>query len=147
MKKIECLGMYFNEMSIDEDEMPAQDITINKDVLDRSSGNIIGCFKFDIDNRSKLVFSVELDDRIVDNFGTNLPYQEHSGIYDTVLFHYPNSARANKAGMHRVHVEFGLIDGIVESKEGLINWGPVEAKGSVDFVIRLTPGADPSPYE
>jgi hypothetical protein len=136
--KVECLGMYFNETSIDEDEEPSIDLTIKKDELDRSSGNIIGRFQFDIESRTKLVFTVTLDGRKVDDFGTNLPYFEKSGMYDTVLFHYPNSARANKPGMHRVHVECGLIDHIVESSDKM-KWFPAEAKSVADFVIRLLP--------
>lgn len=137
--EVDCLGMYFNETSIDEDENPSIDLTIKKDELDRSSGNIVGRFQFEIENRTKLVFTVTLDGRKVDDFGTNLPYMEHSGIYDTVLFHYPNSARAMKPGIHRVHVECGLIDGIVESKEGLVDWKPAQAKSVADFIIRLLP--------
>ncbi|MFA5306110.1 MAG: hypothetical protein WC365_01535 [Candidatus Babeliales bacterium] len=136
--EVKCLGMYFNETSIDEDEEPSIDLTIKKYDLDRSSGFIIGRFKFDIESRSKLVFSVTLDGKKVDDYGTNLPYFEKSGIYDTTLFHYPNSARANKPGIHRVHVECGLIDKIVESSDRM-KWYPAKAKSVADFVIRLLP--------
>lgn len=137
--KIECMGMYFNESSIDEDELPATELTIEKDVLDRSSGYIIGRFAFEIESRSKIVFEVTVDGRKVDDYGTNLPYMETSGNYDTTLFKYPNSAKANKNGKHKVHVKYGLIAGVVESQEGLIEWGDIQAIGEADFIINLLP--------
>lgn len=137
--KVICEGMFFNESSIDEDESPVTELTIEKDVLDRSSGFIVGRFNFDIENRSKIVFEVKVDGRKINDYGTNLPYMESSGKYDTTLFKYPNSAKANRDGKHKVHVKAGLIDGIVESQEGLIEWGSIQAISEVDFVINLLP--------
>jgi len=132
-------GMFFNENQITKDDEPQMLLEIEKDVLDRSSGFIIGRFAFEIEARSKIVFEVTLDGVKIDDFGTNLPYMETSGVYDTTLFKYPNSARANKDGVHKVHVKAGLITGIVESQADLIEWKAVEATSESLFFIKLLP--------
>jgi hypothetical protein len=132
-------GMFFNENQITKDDEPQILLEIEKDVLDRSSGYIIGRFLFNIASCSKIVFEVTLDGVKIDDFGTNLPYMETSGIYDTTLFKYPNSARANKDGIHRVYVKAGLITGIVESQEDLIEWDAIENTSESLFFIKLLP--------
>jgi hypothetical protein len=132
-------GMFFNENQITKDDEPQILLEIEKDVLDRSSGYIIGRFLFNIASRSKIVFEVTLDGVKIDDFGTNLPYMETSGIYDTTLFKYPNSARANKDGIHRVYVKAGLITGIVESQKDLIEWDAIENTCESLFFIKLLP--------
>lgn len=135
---IELLGMFFNEVSIESDEEPQKKLVINKYNLDRSSKNIIGRFKYEINSRTKLIFNVSVDGVMVNEYGTNLPYETNAGNYDTVLFRYPNSAKANKDGLHKVHVEFGMIPNIVESSYKVV-WDDVVAPGEADFEIELTP--------
>ena len=135
--KLEVEGMFFNESEITKDEEPAIFLEIEKDVLDRSSGFIIGRFKFEIQNRAKIVFEVFVDGVKVDDYGTNLPYMEKSGVYDTTLFRWPNSAKANRDGMHSVQVKAGLITGIVEKELGMITWGKVKAVTSEVFRVNL----------
>ena len=119
----------------------AEELVIEKDVLDRSSGQIIGRFNYDTDARAKLVFTVSLDGKVLDEYGTGLPYNTGWGSYDTVLFRYPNGAKQNKDGVHKVHVEYALITGIAESQLGLLEWGKFteSSKGTADFTIRLLP--------
>lgn len=137
---LNVLGLFFNEYGgITKDMEPQPYIAIKKDVLDRSSGFIIGRFGFEIQNRAKIVFEVYVDGVKVDDFGTNLPYMESSGVYDTVLFKYPNSVKAMRDGNHTIHVQAGLITGIVEKELGLIEWGKVKAHTAADFTIKLLP--------
>lgn len=143
---LEIQGIFFNESEITKDEEPMEKLVIEKDVLDRSSGFIIGRFGFAIQNRAKIVFEVTVDGKKVDDFGTNLPYMENGGVYDTTLFKYPNSAKANKDGAHKVHIRAGLITGIVEGNTkgrneglGLTKWGEVKAIVEKDFVVELLP--------
>jgi hypothetical protein len=136
-------GMFFDDWAgwTEEDE-PEQALTIEKDVLDRSSGYIIGRFSFDIAARAKIVFRASLDGKVIDDYGTGLPYGIGEGEYDTTLFNYndvPNTAKANKDGPHKVHVEYALITGITESQLGLLEWGELKSKGTADFVITLLP--------
>jgi hypothetical protein len=136
-------GMFFDDWSgwTEEDE-PEQALTIEKDVLDRSSGYIIGRFSFDIAARAKIVFRASLDGKVIDDYGTGLPYGIGEGDYDTTLFNYndvPNTAKANKDGVHKVHVDYALITGIAESQLGLLEWGEMTAKGTADFTITLLP--------
>jgi len=140
--KITCEGIYFNKSSIASDDEPFTNLVIEKDVLDRSSGNIIARFDFEIESKSKLVFEVFFDGIKLDEYGTNLPYMETSGKYDTVLFRYPNSAKANRAGVHKIHVKCGLISGIVEASE-ITEWKEVEAISEADFYIKLNPNKAP----
>ncbi|MGB9176490.1 MAG: hypothetical protein WCB46_07120 [Methanoregula sp.] len=136
---IEVEGMFFNKNQIAKEDEPQKELVIKKDVLDRSTSYILGRFKFDIQNRAKIVFEVDIDGRKIDGFGTNLPYQEKSGVYDTTLFKYPNWTKANSDGTHKVHVKAGLITGIAESQLGLITWGKVKAITEADFTIKLLP--------
>lgn len=136
--KVTCEGMYFNKRDGDyTNDDPETEMVIDKAVLDRSTGMFLGRFDFEIEQRTKLVFTVEFDGVKVDKYGTNLPYQETSGKYTTILFKYPNSAKANKKGDHKVRVKYGLISGIIESKEDLVNWKDAEAVGEATFVIKL----------
>jgi hypothetical protein len=139
MSAVELTGMYFNKPEIRLEDEPAQELVIEKDTLDRSSGHIIGRFEFKADARAKIVAKVFLDGKMIQEFGTNLPYETTTGTYDTVLFKYPNSARANTPGRHKVHVEYGMITGIAESQLGLLNWGKVKGATTADFLIRLLP--------
>lgn len=137
--KVEIEGLFFNEGQITKEDEPAVYLEVEKDVLDRSTGNFIGRFKFEIPARSKLVYQVFVDGEKVDGYGTNLPYMESSGVYDTILFRYPNSAKANKDGKHEVYVKAGVITAITESQIGLIDWGKVRGVTSETFVINLLP--------
>ena len=133
-------GMFFDQWAgYTEEDEPAEELTIEKDRLDRSSGFIIGRFSYIIDARAKIVFRVSVDGKVLNDYGTGLPYGIGEGEYDTTLFKYPNSARANKDGLHKVHVEYALITGIAESALGLIEWGKMTAKGTADFTITLLP--------
>jgi hypothetical protein len=88
------------------------------------------------------VFRVSLDGKVIDDYGTGLPYGIGEGDYDTTLFNYndvPNTAKANKDGVHKLHVDYALITGIAESALGLLEWGELKAKGSADFEIELLP--------
>lgn len=136
-QKLEVLGLYFNESEITKDEEPAQELVIPKDVLDRSSGFILGRFKFEIPARSKIVFEVFVDGIKIDDFGTNLPYMESSGVYDTTLFEWPGSNKANRDGNHRVEIKAGLITGIVEKELGMVVWGKVKAVTHAVFNVKL----------
>ena len=146
---LEIQGMFFNESEITKDEEPAEKLVIEKDVLDRSSGFIVGRFGFAVQNRAKIVFEVKVDGKRVDGYGTNLPYMENGGVYDCPLFNYndiENTASANKDGDHKIHVKAGLITGIVEGNTkgrneglGLVKWGKVKAIVEKDFVIELLP--------
>lgn len=136
---VELTGLYFNKPEIRAEDEPAQELVIEKDVLDRSSGMILCRYEFRADARAKIVSKVFLDGKFVQESGTNLPYDATTGIYDTVLFKYPNSARANVPGRHKVHVEYGMITGIVESSLGLLDWGKVRGATTADFLIRLLP--------
>lgn len=133
-------GMFFDQWAgwTEEDE-PAEELTIEKDRLDRSSGYIIGRFSYAIDARAKIVWQASLDGKVIDGYGTGLPYGIGEGEHDTVLFKYPGSAKANKDGVHKVHVDYALITGIAESQLGLLEWGELKAKGSADFEITLLP--------
>lgn len=133
-------GMFYDDWAgwTEEDE-PETEMTIEKDVLDRSSGFIIGRFSYAIDARAKIVFRVSVDGKVLNDYGTGLPYGIGEGEYDTTLFKYPNSAKANKDGKHPVHVEYALITGIAESALGLLEWGEMTAKGTADFTITLLP--------
>jgi hypothetical protein len=133
-------GMFFDQWEgFTEEDEPQEKLTIEKDVLDRSTGNIIGRFSYAIDARAKLVYQVSVDGKKVDGYGTGLPYGIGEGEYDTILFKYPNTAKANKDGIHKVHVEYALITGIAESQLGLLEWGKMTAKGTADFTITLLP--------
>jgi hypothetical protein len=136
---VELTGLYFNRKEIREEDEPAQELVIESDVLDRSSGMILGRFEYKADNRAKIVYKVFLDGKFIQESGTNLPYESTTGKYDTVLFKYPNSARANTPGRHKVHVEYGMIVGIVEKQLGLLDWGKIKGATSADFLIRLLP--------
>ena len=133
-------GMFFDDWAgwTEEDE-PQEKLTIPKDVLDRSSGYIIGRFSYDIAARAKIVFRVTLDGKVLNAYGTGLPYGIGEGEHDTTLFKYPGSAKANKDGVHKLHVDYALITGIAESALGLLEWGELKAKGSADFEIELLP--------
>jgi hypothetical protein len=133
-------GMFFDDWAgWTEEDLPEEELTIEKDTLDRSTGYIIGRFSYDVAARAKIVFRVSLDGKVLDDYGTGLPYGIGEGTYDTTLFKYPNSARANKDGPHKVHVEYALITGIAESQLGLLEWGELKAKGTADFTITLLP--------
>jgi hypothetical protein len=135
---VQCMGMFFNmQGGFRAEDVPATALTITKDVLDRSSGFIVGRFKADIKDRSKIVFGVTVDGVLVDGFGTNLPYVFTSGTYDTTLFKYPNTAAASTPGPHQVHVKVGLITGIVEKQLGLVVWDSVKGISEADFTITL----------
>lgn len=137
---VELEGMFFDQWAgYTEDDEPAQEMKIEKDRLDRSSGYFIGRFAYDIAARAKIVYTVTIDGKKVDDYGTNLPYASGTGTMDPTLFKYPNSARANKDGLHKVHVDYALITGIAESQLGLLEWGELKAKGSADFEITLLP--------
>ena len=140
---VDLEGMFFNQQGgFREEDEPKGVLEIRKDVLDRSSGYIIGRFQYEIAARAKIVYRVSVDGKMVDDYGTGLPYGSGIGYYDTVLFKYPNSARANKLGSHAVQVEYGLITGIAESALGLLDWGKVRAKGEANFIIKLLPRSD-----
>ena len=139
MSTVELTGLYFNRPEIRLEDEPAQELVIEKDILDRSSGMILGRFEFKADARAKIAAKVFLDGKLVQEFGTNLPYETTTGTYDTVLMKYPNSARANTPGRHKVHVEYGMITGIAESQLGLLNWGGIKGATTADFLIRLLP--------
>ncbi|MFA5348511.1 MAG: hypothetical protein WC294_11115 [Methanoregula sp.] len=138
-------GLFFNmQGGFREEDIPANNLTIKKDVLDRSSGFFEGRFQYDIDARAKVVFEVYMDGVPVDKdnnfkFGTGLPYNSGIGYMDPTLFKYPNTAKAGKAGAHKVHVYYGLITGIAESALGLLDWGKVHAQGDAVFTINLLP--------
>lgn len=134
--KIECEGIYFNEMSIESDKEPSQELTIEKYDLDRSSGQIIARFNYEIDSRSKLVFKVELDGVKVDDYGTNLPVVDESGNYDTTLFKWFNSAKANKLGKHKIKVTCGLIPNLVTESTDIV-WKEVQAISEANFIVTL----------
>ena len=137
---VELTGLFFNKQDgFRVEDIPAQELVIESDVLDRSSGMIIGRFEYKADARAKIVYRVFLDGKLIQEAGTNLPYESTTGIYDTVLFKYPNSARANIPGRHKVHVEYGMIVGITESQLGLLNWGTIKGATTADFLIRLLP--------
>ena len=136
---LEVQGMFFNKNQIAKEDEPQKELVIKKDVLDRSTGYIMGRFKFAIQNRAKIVFEVSLDGRVIEGYGTNLAYQESSGVYDTILFKYPNWAKANTDGPHKVHVKAGVITGIAEAQLGLVTWGKVKAITEADFTIKLLP--------
>jgi len=140
---VELTGLYFNKNEIREEDEPSQELVIEKDVLDRSSGMILGRFEFRADNRAKIVYKAYLDGKLIQEAGTNLPDETTTGYYDTVLFKYPNSARANRPGRHKVHVEYGMIVGIVESQIGLLDWGEIKGSTTADFQIRLLPRKNP----
>ena len=139
MSTVELTGLYFNRPEIRLEDEPAQELVIEKDILDRSSGMILGRFEFKADARAKIAAKVFLDGKLVQEFGTNLPYETTTGTYDTVLMKYPNSARANTPGRHKIHVEYGMITGIAESQLGLLNWGTIKGATTADFLIRLLP--------
>jgi len=141
--QVSLSGMFFNQNEIREEDEPVQALTIAKDTLDRSSGFIVGRFKYKIDARSKIIWQVAIDGRQLDGYGTGVPYGASEGIYDTPLFRYPGSARANKDGLHKVHVEYGLITGIAENALGLLDGGRVRSIGSADFTINLLPHTAP----
>ena len=143
---LEIQGMFFNEHQIAKDAEPSEMLVIEKDVLDRSSQFIIGRFGFAVQNRGKIVFEVFVDGKRVDGFGTNLPYVENGGVYDTTLFKYPNWVKANKDGIHKIHIKAGIITGIVDGNTkgkgeglGLKVWGQVKAVVEKDFIIELKP--------
>lgn len=134
--KINTLGIYFNENSIESDKEPSIELTIDKYDLDRSSGYIIARFNYEVETRSKLVFTVTIDGAKVDDYGTNLPAIEGSGDYDTTLFKYPGTAKANKIGKHVVKVKAGLIDGLVLESTAT-KWKEAQALSEATFVINL----------
>lgn len=137
--KIELTGLFFNKIEIRAEDEPAQELVIEKDVLDRSTGMIFGRFEYKVPARAKIVFTTYIDGKRVVEQGSNLPYGATEGYYDIPIFRYPNTAAANKDGKHKVHVEYGLITGITESQLGLLQWGNVKAATSADFLIRLLP--------
>jgi hypothetical protein len=134
--KVNTIGIFFNESSIESDKEPNTELTIEKYDLDRSSGFIIARFNYEVETRSKLVFTVTMDGKKVDDYGTNLPAIEGDGDYDTTLFKFPNSAWANKLGKHVIKVKAGLIDGLVEISEAT-KWKPAQAISEATFVINL----------
>lgn len=141
--QVSLSGIFFNQNEIREEDEPAQALSISKDTLDRSSGYIVGRFKYKVDTRAKIIWQVAIDGRQIDGYGTGTPYGSIEGIYDTTLFRYPGTARANKDGPHKVHVEYGLITGIAENALGLLDWGKVKSIGSSDFTITLLPHTVP----
>jgi hypothetical protein len=137
---VELEGLFFNMIDgFREEDEPEQAIEIEKDVLDRSSGYIVGRFRYKVAARAKIVFKVSFDGKVLGNFGSGVPYCSGEGTIDPTLFKYPNSAKANKPGVHKVKVEYGLITGISSSHVDLTTWGDVKAKGVADFTICLLP--------
>lgn len=136
---VKLTGLFFNRWEIREEDEPESGLTIPKDILDRSSGYIFGRFEYKVDARAKLVFRVTLDGKVIAEQGTGLPYGVFSGRYDTVLFRYPGTVRANKDGNHLLNVKYGLITGIAESALGLLEWGQVRTVNEADFTIKLLP--------
>ena len=134
---VKCVGLFFNESSIESDKEPSLELVISKDALDRSSGNIIARFEYNVESRSKLLFSVYLDGKQIDDYGTNFPFDSNGGFYDTVLFRYPNSAKANKLGTHKVRVICSIIPNIVESSEDLVDWKDATILSESNFLITL----------
>lgn len=137
--RIELTGLYFNKSEIRAEDEPAQELIIEKDVLDRSTGMIFGRFEYKVPARAKIVWMAYIDGKRIFEGGSNLPYGATEGYYDIPIFWYPNSAAANKDGKHKVHVEYGVITGITESQLGLLLWGKVKSATSADFLIRLLP--------
>jgi len=134
--KVICEGIYFNERSIESDKEPSKELTIEKYDLDRSSGFIIGRFDFATDAKTKLVFEVEMDGVKIFKGGSNLPFDKQTGKFDIPLFKYPNSAKANKVGKHKIKITYGVITNIAESSTET-EWDDVEDLQEADVVIIL----------
>lgn len=141
---VDLEGLFFNQQAgFTSDDVPKKELTIEKDVLDRSSQMFVGRFQYKIPARSKIVFRASLDGFTLDEedseFGTNLPYMSGEGYVDPVLIKYPSSARANRDGRHKLVVEYGVITGITESQIGLLTWGKLQATKVSEFTITLLP--------
>lgn len=136
--EVELEGMFFDEWGgWTEDSEPVQSLELKKEEFNRSTRNIIGRFNYKIDARAKIVYQVYLDGKLVEGYGTGLPYEKGEGSYETILFKYPNGAKNNKAGWHIVDISYALITGIAEKGLGLIDWGQLKSKKEVRFGIKL----------
>lgn len=141
---VELEGLFFDTWAgYTEDDEPETEMTIEKDKLDRSTRYFIGRFFYDVAARAKIVYSVYLDGRKIDDYGTGLPYASGTGTMDPTLFRWPNSAKANKPGPHKVRVEYALITGIAESALGLLDWGTLKSKKTAEFTVTLLPNKEP----
>lgn len=140
---VKLIGLYFNRKEIRDEDEPESGLTIEREVLDRSSRYVFGRFEYDTSARAELVYRVYLDGKFVAEQRTNLPYGTFKGNYDTVLFKYPNGARWNKTGNHLLHVEYWLYTGITESQLGLLDTGTPRSVDEADFYIKLLPYKTP----
>jgi hypothetical protein len=114
--KAEIQGLFFNETGVNTPSIsstPSTELTIEKDVLDRSSKFILGRFTYQIDDPYQLVWQVTIDGKQVVQDATNLP--TGSGTIDTTLFKWPNSAWANQPIKHTINVNIGLRKGFWQS--------------------------------
>jgi hypothetical protein len=132
--KIKTTGITFNQTDLGSETEFTEELTIEKYDLDRSSGFIIAQFDYSVEELSKLVFSVTLDGKKVDDYGTNLPEVNGDGKYVTTLFKWPNSAAANKIKKHKIVVKTGLVKGFTEAS---IEWNPAEALSESTFYVTL----------
>lgn len=144
---VRLVGLFFNQNQIREEDEPESGLTIEKDVLDRSTGEIFGRFRFDnLGARGKIIFRVFLDGKEIKIGGANLPYGKFKGYYDTNLFRYPNTANSNTDGIHRLKVVSGVITGGVDGNTkgrneglGLLDFGQIRSVKEADFTIKLLP--------
>lgn len=141
--KAEILGLFFNRVGGDtptSEDAPGQELTIEKDVLDRSSGEIQGRLAYSVDSPYQLVWSVEMDGKYVSKGTLNIPPGSGSGIIDTSLFHYPNSAAAGKSGKHIVKIQVGLRKAFWQDLWNL-SLPSVEWFSTATFPITLLPNS------
>lgn len=134
--KVDFEGILFNEVGLGSESIPVTEMTIDKYDLDRSSGFIIGRFDFATDAKTKLVFEVEMDGVKIFKGGSNLSFDKQTGKFDIPLFKYPNSAKANKVGKHKIKITYGVITNIAESSTET-EWDDVEDLQEADVVIIL----------
>lgn len=132
--KIETNGIAFNQTDLGSETEFTEELTIEKYDLDRSSGYIIAQFDYAVEELSKLVFTVTLDGKKVDDYGTNLPEVCGEGKYVTTLFKWPNSAAANKIKKHKIVVKAGIVTGFTEAST---KWNPAEALSEATFYVTL----------
>jgi hypothetical protein len=116
-QKVDILGLLFGVYNTAEgQEDPKTDLTIKKTDLNQSSGNFVGRFAWSNTGgyTETILAKVKIDGVEVPAFGgSRVTTQGQNGTVDTVVFRWPNTAKANKIGMHVVEVTPGVRHGVM----------------------------------
>lgn len=142
-QKVDLLGLFFGTYNTAPGaEAPQKDLMIKKETLDRSTGNFVGRFAWINEGG----YTATIDARVaIDGVpvpamgGSRITTQGQKGEVDTVLFRWPNTAKANQPGRHTVEVTAGIRHGVMGGSHTFgigfpsTDWFPAKA-----FTVTLT---------